>query len=171
MLGAPDWALDEEMVTIRPHPASSMSGRAAWTQVNVPVRLTPMIRSHPSAVMSRTGVNDFDPGAGHQDLDRAKIRPDTVEPGVNRGPVGDVDVDGNGRGSLASQFVGRRLGRGSVAVDNGDTVAIGGEPPGNAEADSRSPTGDDGNPAHRSASAASNSRWRLVSPRRIQVGS
>ena len=46
---------------MRPHPAPIMSGRAACTQVKVPVRLIPMIRSHPSSVMSRTGVNASTP--------------------------------------------------------------------------------------------------------------
>ncbi len=49
MLGAPDWALDDEIVTMRPQPAAIMSGTAACTQVNVPVRLTAMMRSHVSA--------------------------------------------------------------------------------------------------------------------------
>ena len=49
MFGAPDWALDEEMVTMRPQPAASMSGTAAWTQAKVPVRFTAMIRSQLSA--------------------------------------------------------------------------------------------------------------------------
>ena len=37
---APDWALDDEMVTIRPHPPAIMSGTASCRQWNVPVRLT-----------------------------------------------------------------------------------------------------------------------------------
>ena len=61
MFGAPDWALDDEMVTMRPQPAATMSGTAACTQVNVPVRLTAMIRSHVSAVMSSSGSNDSMP--------------------------------------------------------------------------------------------------------------
>ena len=42
MFGAPDCALCDEIVTMRPQPASSMSGTAAWMQVKVPVRLTAM---------------------------------------------------------------------------------------------------------------------------------
>ena len=33
MYGAPEWVLDDEMLTIRPQPASSMSGSTAWTAV------------------------------------------------------------------------------------------------------------------------------------------
>ena len=61
MLGAPDWALDDEMVTMRPQPASTMSGTASCTAVNVPVRLTAMMRSHFSAVISVTGSNASTP--------------------------------------------------------------------------------------------------------------
>ena len=50
-------------------------------------------------------------------------------------------------------------------------IPVGREPPGHAETDARGPTGDDGDAAHRPASAASNSRCSLESPRRIQVGS
>ena len=55
MSGAPDWALDEEMVTMRPQPASIMSGTASCRQTKVPVRFTAMIRSHFSGVISITG--------------------------------------------------------------------------------------------------------------------
>ena len=57
MFGAPDCALDDEMVTIRPHPAATMSATANWRQVNVPVRFTAISRSHFSGVMSSTGSN------------------------------------------------------------------------------------------------------------------
>jgi hypothetical protein len=46
---------------MRPQPAAIMSGSAAWTQVKVPVRFTAMIRSHFSAVMSRTASKDSMP--------------------------------------------------------------------------------------------------------------
>ncbi len=61
MFGAPDCALDDETVTMRPQPAASMSATAACTQVNVPVRLTAMMRSHVSGVMSSSAVNDSMP--------------------------------------------------------------------------------------------------------------
>ncbi len=40
MYGWPDCALDEEMLTIRPQPASIMSGSTACTQWKTPFRLT-----------------------------------------------------------------------------------------------------------------------------------
>ena len=56
MRRVPDWADDDEMVTMRPHPASIMSGTAACRQWKVPVRLTAIMRSHASGVMSRNSV-------------------------------------------------------------------------------------------------------------------
>jgi hypothetical protein len=50
ILGAPDCALDDEMGTMRPQPAGSMSATAVWTQVKVPVRLTAMMRFEISGV-------------------------------------------------------------------------------------------------------------------------
>ena len=43
------------MFTIRPQPASIMSGSTAWQQWKVPVRLTANRRFHVSALMSRKG--------------------------------------------------------------------------------------------------------------------
>ncbi len=57
MRRVPDWAEEEEMVTILPHPASIMSGTTAWRQWNVPVRLTAIIRSQASALISRKSSN------------------------------------------------------------------------------------------------------------------
>ena len=55
-VGAPDCALDEEMVTMRPQPPACMSGITDWVELKVPVRLTPITRFHSSAVMSVNGV-------------------------------------------------------------------------------------------------------------------
>ena len=61
MRAAPDCALDDEIVTMRPQPAASMSGTAACRQWNVPVRLTASMRSHASSVMSVNGLNSSMP--------------------------------------------------------------------------------------------------------------
>src|SRR5260370_1136985 len=61
MLAARDCALADEMVTIRPHPAASMSGTAACRQWNVPVRLTARIRAHASGVISVNAANSSNP--------------------------------------------------------------------------------------------------------------
>ena len=55
MNAAPVCALDDEMFTMRPHFASSMSGSTDWMQWNVPVRFTAMIRSHSSVLISMMG--------------------------------------------------------------------------------------------------------------------
>ena len=56
MRGVPLWVLDDEMLTMRPHPASSMCGRTAWQQWNVPTRLTSKIWPQCSGVISRKGT-------------------------------------------------------------------------------------------------------------------
>src|SRR5262245_18673274 len=61
MRAAPDCALDDEIVTIRPHRAASMSGTTAWRQWNVPVRLTARTRPQRSGVMSRKDSNASTP--------------------------------------------------------------------------------------------------------------
>ena len=46
-------ALDDEMLTMRPHPSSIMCGTTAWQQLNVPVRFTSRTRCHFSGVIDR----------------------------------------------------------------------------------------------------------------------
>ena len=55
MRGWPPWALEDEMLTIRPHCSSIMSGTTAWQQSKVPVRLTAKMRFHFSEVIERKG--------------------------------------------------------------------------------------------------------------------
>src|SRR5689334_4530405 len=57
MSAAPVWPEDDEMLTTRPHFASSMSGSTDWMQWNEPVRLTAMMRSHSAVSMSTKRVN------------------------------------------------------------------------------------------------------------------
>src|SRR3954447_6837951 len=40
MYGCPEGVLDDEMLTMRPQPASIMSGSTAWMQWKTPLRLT-----------------------------------------------------------------------------------------------------------------------------------
>src|SRR6187397_1726617 len=63
MYGWPDCALDEEMLTIRPQPASTMSGSTAWTQWNTPLRLTSMTCRQSSNVRSVNRLNRSMPAA------------------------------------------------------------------------------------------------------------
>ena len=58
---APDCALDDEIVTMRPQPAATMSGIADCRQWNVPVRFTASMRSHASSVMSVNVWNSSKP--------------------------------------------------------------------------------------------------------------
>ena len=172
MLGAPDCALDEAMVTMRPHPAASMSGTAAWTHEKVPVRFTAMMRSQLSRVMSTERRERLDAGAGDEDADGPELAADLGDGGVDRVAVGDVDLDAHGPcAPVGPQLGGGGLGARAVPVEEGDGVAVGGELLGDAEADAGGGAGDDGDPAHAPASTGSNSRCRLVRPRRIHVGS
>ena len=173
MFGAPDCALDDEIVTMRPQPAASMSGTAACTQVNVPVRLTAMIRSHVSRRdVERAASNDSMPAL----VTRISTGPSSARTranaGVDRRPVGDVDLDGDRRAAGGGELVGGRLGAGAVAVEERDAVAVGGELLGDAEPDARRAAGDDGDAAHRgSPPTGVNSRCSSVRPRRTHVGS
>lgn len=63
MNGWPDCALEEEMLTIRPHPASIMSGSTAWVQWKTPFRLTLMIRCQASKLRSVKRLNPSTPAA------------------------------------------------------------------------------------------------------------
>ena len=148
-----------------------MSATAACTQVKVPVRLTAMMRSQISGVMSSTASNDSMPALVTRISTGPELGADLRERGVDRRPVGDVDLDRQRRAARGRELVGGRLGGRAVAVEDGDAVAVGDEPSGDAEPDAGGATGDDRDPAHRAASTGSNSRCSLVRPRRIQVGS
>src|SRR5262245_7563402 len=63
MCGEPDCALDDEIVTIRPQRAATMSATAACRQWNVPVKLMARVRSQVSAVMLVKGSKDSRPAA------------------------------------------------------------------------------------------------------------
>ena len=153
MFGAPDCALDDEMVTMRPQPAASMSGTAACTQVNVPVRLTAMIRSHVSGGdVERPASNDSMPALVTRISTGPSSARTSANPASTDAAVGDVDLDGRAPSRRRRSSRGRRLGRRAVAVEEGDAVAVGGELAGDAEADARGAAGDDGDAAHAAAS-------------------
>src|SRR3954452_6272008 len=63
MYGCPEWVLDDEMLTMRPQPASIMSGSTAWMQWKTPLRLTSTTRCHSSNVMSVNFLNPSRPAA------------------------------------------------------------------------------------------------------------
>src|SRR5436305_2712062 len=76
----PPWALDEEMLTIRPQPASIMSGTTAWQQSNVPVRLTARIRFHWSALIDRKGSKPWSPALFTRMVGRPRRRRTSATP-------------------------------------------------------------------------------------------
>src|SRR3954454_3189108 len=63
MYGCPEWVLDDEMLTMRPQPASIMSGNTAWMQWNTPLRLTSITRCQSSNFSSVNRLNFSSPAA------------------------------------------------------------------------------------------------------------
>ena len=131
MLGAPDCALDEEMVTMRPQPAAIMSGTASCMQVKVPVRFTARMRSHFSGVMSSDRVEGLDAGAGDDDGDRAELVAHRARHPLERAAVGHVDLVGRDAcdpraGSSAAAASQRRRRRGRAGPPRGRRPPAGG---------------------------------------------
>ena len=93
-----------------------------------------------------------------------------VERGVDRGAVGDVDLDASAGAPRARSSAAGAPPR-AVEVEQRDAVAVGGEPRGDAEPDARRAAGDDRDAAHGAPPPASNSRCSSLRPRRIHVGS
>ena len=148
MYGAPDCALEEEIVTMRPHPASIMSGRAAWMQVNVPVRFTARIRSPRFGSDVGRRLERLDARRRDQRGDGTQLRANVREGAAHRGPIRDVDPAGDRLDALLAELGGALFGRLAVEVEQGNAVAVGPEPPGDAQADTRRGPGHDHNPAH-----------------------
>src|SRR5207248_8579466 len=102
----------------------------------------------------------------NEDLDGTELGADPLERGVDRTAIGDVHLDGDG-----AHLAGFLLRRRAVQVQDRDLVPVGDELTGDAQPDAGGATGDDGDAIHRVPSTGSNSRYSLVRPRRIQVGS
>ena len=63
MNGCPEWVLDDEMLTMRPQPASTMSGSTACMVWNTPFRFTSITLDHSSNDMLRNFLNPSTPAA------------------------------------------------------------------------------------------------------------
>ena len=63
MPATPECVLDELMFTIRPQPASTMSGSTAWQQWKTPLRLTLITRCQSSKEMSAKREKPSSPAA------------------------------------------------------------------------------------------------------------
>ena len=74
MYGCPECVLDDEMLTMRPQPASIMSGSTAWMQWKTPLRLTSMTCCQSSNVRSVKRLKRSSPGGVDQDGDRTELR-------------------------------------------------------------------------------------------------
>ena len=139
MSGCPPWALEDEMLTMRPQPASIMSGTTAWQQWNVPVRLTSRIRFHFSAVIDRNGPKPVDAGVVDQDRSAGRVAPRTSATAASS-PARSVTSTARPIAvpPSASIFGGGLVRRLAVAVEHRHGDAVGGEPLADGEADARS---------------------------------
>ena len=145
MLAAPDCALDDEMVTMRPHPADSMSATAACRQWNVPVRLTARTRPRLGCDLGERGEL-VQPCARDHDLDGAELCADLAQRFVDRRTVGDVDLAGE-RVAIPHVF-GGALRSVTVEVEQRDAVTGFCEAPAHREPHPGCGAGHDGHPTH-----------------------
>ena len=93
MFGAPDCALDDEMVTMRPQPGGEHVGDRGLHAVE---RAGEVDREDPVPLLGGDvgeRVERLDARAGDEDLDRTELGADARERGVDRRAVGDVDLD------------------------------------------------------------------------------
>ena len=85
-------ALDEAMFTMRPQPASIMSGTTAWQQSNVPIRFTAITRWKRLRARSRgTSRTARCPRCSPRIVAAPRPIPHLGDRGVDPRPVGDVD--------------------------------------------------------------------------------
>ena len=117
---------------MRPQPAASMSGSAAWTHVKVPVSDDP-VPLLGCDVGDR--VEGLDAGAGDQDLDGSEIAADLGERSVDRCAVCDVYLDSDRLGAPGPQLAGRGICCSTVAIEDGDKVAVAAELGGDPQTD------------------------------------
>ena len=118
-------------VTIRPQPASTMSGSTACTQWNTPLRLTSMTWCQSSNVRSVNRLKRSMPAAFTRIVTAPSCSRTACQRGVHRGAVGDV-------GGVGELVVGRD------EVEGGDVVSVGAQPIRDGLADARAASGDDG---------------------------
>ena len=130
MNGWPECALEDEMLTIRPQPASTMSGSTACTQWNTPLRLTSMTCRQSSNERSVNRLKRSIPAAFTRMVTGAELFSDGAQRSVDRGAVGDV-------GGVGELVVGRD------EVEGGDVVPVGAQPIRDGLADARAAPGDD----------------------------
>jgi hypothetical protein len=123
MRTVPDCALDDEIVTMRPHPAASMSGTAAWRQWNVPCEI------HGEHAVPRfdgdvaEGIERVDARARDHDRDRPELAADLLERRVDRRAVADVHGRAHRICALSSQILRDPLRALAVEVEQRNAVS------------------------------------------------
>ena len=131
MNGCPECVLDEEMLTIRPQPASIMSGSTAWTQWKTPFRLTSTTCCQSSKVMSVNRLKRSSPAA----FTRIVTGPSCSRTAFSAASTAARSVTS----AVYANFV---VGR--IEVEGGDVIAVGAQPVRDGLADARAASGDDG---------------------------
>ena len=130
-VGAPECVLDDEMLTMRPQPASIMSGRTAWMQWKTPLRLTSMTRCQRSNDDVVERLEASRPAALTRIGHRPELGANAGQCLVDLGAVRDV-------GGVGELVVGR------VEVEHGDVEAVGAQSIDDRLADARAASGHHG---------------------------
>ena len=150
MRRVPDCAEEDEIVTMRPHPASTMSGTAAWRQWKVPERLTAIMRSHGLGSDVEEVLETLDAGAGHEDLDPARASCRTPSSAASTANA-IADVDGHperGRNRRPGSPWPPRAAVSRDDVEHGDLVPLPRQVPADGPPHARAAPGDHRHAAH-----------------------
>ena len=167
MFGAPDSALDEAIVTMRPHcdrehvRDGCLHARERAREVHGD-HAVPVVCADFEQRLER-----LDARAGDEDLDRSEFGAHLIERGSHRRAIGHVTLHGD----RALEVRRRGLRARAVAIEQSHAVPVGRELLGDPEADTRGSTGYYCDATHQFPSTGSNSRLTLVRPRKIHVGS
>ena len=122
----PDSALDEEIVTSTPAHGQHVGNR----RLDAVERAGEVHREHAVPRLERDlgeRLELVDAHARDHDLDRSQLGPDPGPPGVDRGPVADVDGCRQRGGAAGVQILGGLRGGVTVEVEHRDAATLLGE--------------------------------------------
>ena len=150
MRAAPDCALDDEIVTIRPQRACEHVGNGGLQAVERAGEVDGEDALPALDRDVRKGLERVETGAGDHDLDGSELRAHLVEGSVDGSAVGDVGLRGDRGGSGLAQVLGGPKRCVALQVEQADAVAPRREVPGDRQPHSRCRSGDHGDSTHRS---------------------
>ena len=140
--GAPDWALDDEIVTMRPQPASIMSGTTGLQRVERarqvdPDDPLPFLERHLGERSRRAGARDHDLTGPNSPRTLSRAMSTSPGPRRRRPPIAS---------RRRSELVRGALGCIGIEVEHGDHIATLGEAPADRQPDAGCSPGDDRHP-------------------------